>query len=295
MKTREKCRRRAAWFGVVAAGLVTYALSWVIQARAAEQAASGPPPTPPPPNIIFILADDFSMNLVEHMQSSGYPHGLQEMTSQGTTFTNYFVSNSLCCPSRSSIFTGKYPHNTKVFGNTWAPNATPPVMDGGFGAFQHYQNEQHTFALALQKGKYKTAMFGKYLNGYQPGVPTPYTTWRWDEWYVAGDGYPEFNYVLNQNGVPQNYGIDASDYLTDNISNLAQTFIEAHAKGPFFIEIATFAPHAPYRPAYRDETKFPGLKLSRGGAYGQSPTPTTAPDWMKDAPHDNHDQQCNKH
>ena len=42
-------------------------------------------------------------------------------------FDNYFVTDSLCCPSRSSIFTGRFPHDTGVFTNTGP--------DGGFGAF----------------------------------------------------------------------------------------------------------------------------------------------------------------
>jgi arylsulfatase A-like enzyme len=36
---------------------------------------------------------------------------------QGTTFSNFFVTYSLCCPSRASILTGQYPHNTQIEGN----------------------------------------------------------------------------------------------------------------------------------------------------------------------------------
>ena len=141
------------------------------------------------PNIVFILADDFSMNLVDYMKKAP-TLGLKRMVDEGATFTNYFVSNSLCCPSRSTIFTGKYPHNTCVFTNTWNP--AKGLVDGAFEAFQAYHNEQHTFAIALHKGGYKTAMMGKYLNDYLPWKPspTPYQSWGWDEWDVAGDGYP---------------------------------------------------------------------------------------------------------
>ena len=69
-------------------------------------------PSKPKPNIIFILTDDFAGNLVDFMPN------LKAMQKEGVTFSNYFVSNSLCCPSRASIFTGKLPHNTGVQSNT---------------------------------------------------------------------------------------------------------------------------------------------------------------------------------
>src|SRR5690242_8668734 len=58
------------------------------------------------PNVVFVLTDDLSMNLVPYM-----PH-VQALARKGTSFTGYTVTDSLCCPSRSSIFTGRYPHNT---------------------------------------------------------------------------------------------------------------------------------------------------------------------------------------
>ena len=64
------------------------------------------------PNIVFVLTDDLSMNLLRYM-----PH-VEAMERTGLTFNNYFVSDSLCCPSRSSIFTGNFPHDTRVFNNT---------------------------------------------------------------------------------------------------------------------------------------------------------------------------------
>jgi len=237
------------------------------------------------PNIIFILADDFAMNLMPSMLQSP-SHGLESMLNEGTTFANYFVSNSLCCPSRSTIFTGKFPHNTGVFTNTYDPQKGE--IDGGFGAFNQNDNQLHTFALALHQGGYHTAMLGKYLNGYLPWETEPYNSaqawkqWGWDEWDVAGNGYPEFIYDLNQNGTVVHYGINPQDYLTDVVSQRVQDIIKT-AQRPFFIEIATFAPHSPYRPAYRDETAYPNAAVPRTPAYDARPD-ATAPDWMKDVP-----------
>jgi N-acetylglucosamine-6-sulfatase len=225
------------------------------------------------PNIVFVLADDFSMNLVPYM-----PH-VVEMQNEGTTFTNYFVTDSLCCPSRSTIFTGKFPHNTGV--------TTNAKVGGGYDAFLSHGNEAHTFAVALQQAGYKTAMMGKYLNGYQPDQhPVPP---GWTEWDVAGFGYAEFNYSLNENGKVVSYGSDPKDYLTDVVAGKAALFIRKASPGPFFLETATFAPHGsrgdapPTIPAPRDADLFPGLKAPRTGAYGVSPD-ADAPTWLKQIP-----------
>ena len=203
------------------------------------------------PNIVFILTDDLSMNLVQFM-----PHVL-EMQRHGATFANYFVTDSLCCPSRSSIFTGRYPHNTGVFRNTG--------NDGGYLVFRDRGHEQATFATALSAAGYRTAMLGKYLNGYLPAIHPPAPGWT--TWAVAGNGYPEFNYNLNQDGRILHYGDKPSDYLTDVLSARAVKFIKEADGSPFFIEIATFAPHAPYTPAPRDANALPGLQAPRTPAF----------------------------
>src|SRR5215468_8668429 len=88
------------------------------------------------PNIVFILTDDLSWNLVQYMPQ------VLKMEKDGTTFTNYVVTDSLCCPSRSSIFTGNFPHDTGVYTNN--------SPDGGFDVFQSRGEESHTYATALQ-------------------------------------------------------------------------------------------------------------------------------------------------
>jgi N-acetylglucosamine-6-sulfatase len=221
-------------------------------------------------NIVFVLTDDLSMNLVPYM-----PH-VQALQKAGVTFTNYTVTDSLCCPSRSSIFSGKYPHDTGVFTNGG--------NDGGFGVFHKRGEENATFATDLQRAGYRTAMMGKYLNGYLPrnteGGSQPYVPPGWTEWDVAGNGYPEFDYNLNENHKVQHYGKNPDDYLTDVISAKASTFItgSATAGKPFLIELATFAPHAPYTPAPQDADKFPDLKAPRGPAFDK--LPTNAPSWL---------------
>jgi N-acetylglucosamine-6-sulfatase len=220
------------------------------------------------PNIVFVLTDDLSWNLIDERFA---PH-IVDLQRRGMTFDHYFVSDSLCCPSRSSIFTGLFPHDTQVFTNM------PPF--GGFAKFQAQGLDKRTFATALQPRGYATSMLGKYLNGYgDPSMnafsaPIPS---GWTDWHVSNvTGYPEFNYLLNDNGAYTRYGGRTggcgitgtpNNYGVDVLGSKAQSFI-AQSKGkPFVMEIATFAPHAPYTPAPRNACDFPGLKQPRDPSF----------------------------
>jgi N-acetylglucosamine-6-sulfatase len=225
------------------------------------------PAAPGSPNIVFILTDDLSMNLVQFM-----PHVLA-MERSGVTFDHYFVTDSLCCPSRSSIFTGRYPHDTGVFKNVGD--------DGGYLVFKARGNEQATFAVALAAAGYRTAFMGKYLNGYEPAQHPAGP--GWSHWMVAGNGYPEFRYALNDDGQLVRHGLQPQDYLTDVLAADAVRFIQQKADQPFFIEVATFAPHAPYTPAPRDANAFQGLHAPRTAAYNAAHD-AAAPRWLVSTP-----------
>ena len=229
----------------------------------------------PRPNIVFVLTDDLDWSLVQYM-----PH-VEQLQAQGTTFTNYLVTDSLCCPSRASIFTGCYPHDTGIFTNGGA--------DGGFAQFHGRGEESVTFATRLQSRGYRTALMGKYLNGYTPqgrvDGKSRYIPPGWNEWDVAGNGYPEFDYNLNENGRIVHFGSRPRSYLTDVLARKGRAFVDrASAAGkPFLLEISTFAPHAPYTPAPRDAADFPELQAPRTPAFDEADL-SDKPSWLRDHP-----------
>jgi arylsulfatase A-like enzyme len=220
------------------------------------------------PNIVFVLTDDLSTDLVRYMPA------VQALERRGMTFDRYIVSDSLCCPSRASIFTGRLPHDTGVFTNI------PP--DGGIYAWAHHRDGLRTFAVPLHARGYRVALFGKYLNGYRadhdrvaPG---------WTDWAATAEGYNEFGYNLNINGLPVHYGIQSGDYLTDVLADRGARFIDTSAarREPFFLELATFAPHRPAIPAPRDAHLFPAARAPRGPAFNR---PSIAPPaWLAGRP-----------
>lgn len=246
--------------------VLTAALASTAAACTAGSSASSPPAGGPggKPNVVLVLTDDLSMNLVRYL-----PH-VQDMLKAGTSFADYTVTDSLCCPSRSSLFTGMFPHDTGVFTNGGE--------DGGYAVFHGRGDDKSTYATSMQQAGYRTAMMGKYLNGYDPktdGVPP-----GWNEWDVAGNAYGEFDYDLNENGTTRHYGKKPEDYLVDVMAGKAAQFVagSAAAHTPFALELATFAPHGPYTPAPRDAGAFPGLTAPRGPAFDT--LPSAAPPWL---------------
>lgn len=224
------------------------------------------------PNIVFVLADDFSMDLLQFMPR------VHEMQRRGATFSHYFVTDSLCCPSRASIFTGRFPHSTGIYRNQG--------RDGGFEAFRDKGLERDTFATSMQAAGYRTGMLGKYLNGYLPrgaaGQPPPPVPPGWDTWAVGGNAYGGFDYFLNENGSPVHYGTRPEDYITDVLADKAVKFIAdaADAKRPFVLEVSAYTPHQPYAAASRHTDDLPGLKAPRNPAFNATPDPA-APAWLR--------------
>ena len=193
------------------------------------------------------------------------PNVQSQLVKQGTTFTNYFVNVSLCCPSRASILRGQYAHNTHILANR------PP--EGGFENFYALSEENSTIATWLQSGGYRTGLIGKYLNGYPNGVDKKYIPPGWDEFYslVEGDPLEMYSYTLNENGRLKKYGRKEKDYSTDVYARLAIDFVNRAATGeePFFLYIAPYAPHGPAIPAPRHKKLFVGVKLPRTPSFNE--------------------------
>ena len=235
----------------------------LLLALVAVQAASGPRRAASGrPNIVFILSDD--QDLLLHSMDF-MPQTRALIAQRGMTFEQDFVPLSLCCPSRSTILTGLYPHNHKVYNNR-APG-------GGFAKFQDLGLEETTIATALHAAGYRTALFGKYLNNYpRPGGETHIPP-GWDEFATPAGGspYTNRNYTLNENGTLVHYGGDPQDYLTDVVAGKATDFIHrsADAGQPFFLYLATYAPHKPATPAQRHASLFPGLKAPHTPSFNE--------------------------
>ncbi|XP_075551497.1 N-acetylglucosamine-6-sulfatase-like isoform X1 [Dermacentor variabilis] len=217
------------------------------------------------PNMLFFLTDDLDLELGSMMKPLVRTRML--IGDGGVTFANAYVTTPLCCPSRSSILTGLYAHNTGVSNNS---------LSGGCSSLGWQRGpERSAFAVDLQRSGYETFYAGKYLNQYghrRAGgahhVPPGWTNWNG---LVGNSVY--YNYTLSVNGTAEKHGDSPNkDYLTDVLRAKALTFLEGRVdqRRPFFMMLSTPSPHAPFTPAVRHRDAFPNLKAPRTPAFNIS-------------------------
>jgi N-acetylglucosamine-6-sulfatase len=235
-------------------------LAVVLFGSAAGPMRSGALTIDPRPNIVLILTDDQRFDELSRM-----PIVQSELVGKGVSFDRGYVVNPLCCPSRTTILTGKYSHGTGIYGND------PP--NGGFQTFHDMGEESSTIATWLQDAGYDTGLVGKYLNGYTPSE-AGYVPPGWDTWDAqALDGENTdfyYNYSMSLDGQTASYGSDATDYSTDVLAGYADGFIRgAPAEQPLFLYFAPSAPHAPATPPPRYDSACPDVSFAHSASFNE--------------------------
>jgi arylsulfatase A-like enzyme len=187
------------------------------------------------PNVIVVMTDDQNESML------GMELTQRLLGAQGTTFRNSYVSFPLCCPSRATFLTGQYSHNHGVY-STELPN--------GYNGLDH----TNTLPVWLRRSGYRTAMVGKYLNGYgiDDQIPEPVSDAReippgWSEWYGLTGGLEQrrYKYKLNEQGKVRYYKQGGRNYVTDVLASKAVSFVKRRAPKPkpFFLWFTPTAPH----------------------------------------------------
>lgn len=223
--------------------------------------------------VIFLL-DDLDELVTPYWLAMPFAKSLFQ--DRGVKFSNAFSSTSICCAARCQLLTGLYGHNAGVLTNEG--------KYGGHSAFVHpsnqngtrlkdssgkcINNEQRTLPLLLQQAGYKTAIWGKYINGIEDdntsslNSPVPP---GWNHFAVAASRgfYTGYAYTLSNWESPrrntdipyQYYGIDEQDYCTDVVKRNSISWIQKmrsqHWDAPLFLYLASTAPHFPLPAAPR--------------------------------------------
>jgi arylsulfatase A-like enzyme len=186
---------------------------------------------PKRPNVILIIADDMAW---DDSGAFGHPKirtpNIDKLARGGLRFDRAFVTASSCSPSRSSLITGRYPHNTDAEELHWP---LPP--------------EQVSFVEKLRAAGYWTAAAGK--------------------WHLGNPAKKRFDLVREANpaGFQLATGKDAKSRMTAEGTGAAQAGCDQWVPvlrdrprdRPFFLWLAALDPHREYQPGAIDRPHRP--------------------------------------
>ena len=166
-----------------------------------------------PPNVLIILTDDqTSRNTMSAM-----PETRRIFGEGGVRFTNAVATTPVCCPSRSSIFSGRYVHNHAVIGNH-----SSRMLD-------HTKTMQHE----LQEAGYTTSIVGKFLNFWTEAPPF------FDRWAIFDRSYSSPVFDVDGESVKGGY---STTTVREHALDLLEDF-EIDDGRPWMMQISPYAPH----------------------------------------------------
>lgn len=225
---------------------------------------------PKRPNVVLIYTDQQRFDSI-HANGNKYAitPNLDSLIEEGVNFTNYYVNNPVCMPSRMCMLTGKYPSQLKI-----ADNGIPlPEDEKNIANYLHqydyrcaqigklhflpHTNRKHTdphpsygfdsLIISDEPGCYDDAYI-KWVESQSPeeiekvrvGLPS------------EGKVYGQPVYSTHARSPHQPYIFEGKDNLTHScfVKEEVCQFIKNHKNSsqPFFVIAGFYAPHAPINP-----------------------------------------------
>jgi N-acetylglucosamine-6-sulfatase len=196
------------------------------------------------PNIVFFFTDDEDTSLINLAGGMAVlPTVRDQIFAAGINLTaGSFVSSPICCPSRGSLFSGRYSHNLGDPSIGWCGNFT--------------QVREDTMLTALSHAGYRVGQFGKWYNEEPtfkpPYVPAWHNASKFNRFFVQlQEAF--FNVTYNSDGAAERHGDAPDDYDTAVVGNATLRWLRQvaadTATAPFVAFVSMHAPHIPATPA----------------------------------------------
>ena len=187
------------------------------------------------PNVLWIVTDDQPRQTLDYM-----PQTVAQLCDPGVRFPNGYSAVPLCGPARATLLSGLYPHNHGIRDNSTAE----PFR---------IRHEKDTVATRMQAAGYTTALFGKYLNGYnQQSTHRPP---GWNRWVVSVENGST---TWNVDGTMQTIKGRQDPYAVTRF--LEFTRAQASTGAPWFAFLSLSNPHEGYSPTPGNAGAFNGAQ-----------------------------------
>lgn len=216
------------------------------------------------PNIILIMSDDMGYSDLGCYGGEVNTPNLDALAENGVRFTQFYNS-ARCCPTRASLLSGLYPHQTGIGHMTNTPeNFTQHDLE--IPEYRGFLNKSSvTIAEVLKEAGYHTLMTGKWHLGLSTKDKWPLQC-GFDKFYGIVPGASNFFKPEYPRGITyMNDTISVTDqdyYTTDAFTEYAIQFIDESRQEddnkPFFLYLAYTAPHWPMQAPQEDVDKYKG-------------------------------------
>jgi len=212
------------------------------------------------PNVILIMTDDQGYGeIAAHGNPIIKTPNMDELYTASVRLTDFHVDPT-CSPTRSALLTGRYSTRTGVWHTINGRSMLHP--------------DELTLAETFKANGYRTAMVGKWhLGDNYPCRPEDqgfdYTVWHHGGGIGNGPDYWQNDYfddTFTVNGKWQKF----EGYCTDVWFREAMNWVENNKKHPFFLYLATNAPHGPYyvEDKYSEPYEIAGMPKTMAKFYG---------------------------
>jgi len=173
------------------------------------------------PNILFIMTDDHAyQTLSAYDDRFIQTPNLDRIAEEGVLFSNSFVTNSICAPSRAVMLTGKHNH-----------------LNGQINNSVRFDSSQMTFPKLLQTAGYQTSIIGKWHLKSQP------TGFDHHEVLIGQGNYYNTDFI--ENGTRQR----SNGYVTEVITDKSLNWLENRDPNrPFCLLVHHKATHRVWMP-----------------------------------------------
>ncbi|MBB3696902.1 sulfatase-like hydrolase/transferase [Flammeovirga yaeyamensis] len=194
------------------------------------------------PNFLIIVADDLGYgDLGVYGAKDVLSPNIDKLAKEGTQYTNFHTTSSVCSPSRASMYTGKTPDLVGV------PGVVRVNESNSFGYFD--PSATTIMDLLKEKTSYETSLIGKWHLGHQsPNLPNDRGFDFFHGWLVGMTDYYE-HIRYKQNWMRKNQEeLDTKGHVTDLFTDWALDYLDQDRKDPFMMFLTYTAPHSPLQP-----------------------------------------------
>ncbi len=234
-------------------------------------------------NILLLLTDDQDVLLGSFDTASYMPIVHERLQQKGITFEKGgLVHVPICCPSRSSLLTGKYLHRGSLAKNN--------SFEGDCYSrdWKTHEEDHHTLAVHAQAAGYTTLYAGKYLNRYghnktniQDSIPK-----GWDYWLGLEGNSRYYNYTLvekkpgsSQVQLHPHGDSYPEDYLPLVMEEYTLSVLPILPE-PWLAIVAWPTPHGPFTPEPKYSDRYPGTESPKNKDFNATSDSQLAKHWL---------------